>query len=95
MKPAENKTPPQKAESPQGELMKCPECGGDAFTMGKSVVSDEVRCWRVPDRWGAGIRVEEINPGGYDDLHIICRKCDTTFWDCKILEMWNAGGWWN
>ena len=61
----------------------------------KTVLSDEVQCWRIPDRWGAGIRVEENNPGGYDGLHIICRDCDTTFWESEILEMWKVGGWYN
>ena len=91
-----NQNSPKTADAPQGgELMKCPECGGNSFILEKTVLSDEVQCWRIPDRWGAGIRVEENDPGGYDDLQIICRGCNTTFEESKILKMWNVGGWYN
>ena len=90
--------PPKTADAPQGELMKCPECGNDTFAMGKSVISDKQRYWRVPvliaGKEEPGLRVEDNDHGGgYDGLHIVCRKCDTTFWENEILEMWKVGGW--
>ena len=98
MQTDENQNPPKTAEAPRGELMKCPKCGGDTFAMGKSVMSDKQRYWRVPvliaGKEEPGVRVEDNDCGGsYDDLHIVCRKCHATFWENEILEMWKVGGW--
>ena len=100
MKADENKTPPETAGAPRGELMKCPDCGGDDFAMGKSVIHEDQRYWRVPVRIPGqeehGLRIEQTKPGyAYEHLHIVCRKCGATFWEGEILEMWKAGGWTN
>ena len=99
METDQNKTPPQKAEPPQGELMRCPKCGNDAFAMGKTVMFKELRYWRIPIPWGGGdcLRAESVRPGdgGHDDFHIICRKCETLFWEGEVMEMWRANGLWD
>ena len=93
MPPNQPRPPSETADAPRCELMKCPECGHDSFQMGKTVHSDEIRCWRVSDRLGAALHAEKIDIGGDDDLHIICRKCGTQFGDGEIEEMWEVGGW--
>ena len=96
MKADENKTPPETADAPRGELMKCPECGGDEFTINKNAAM-EGRCWRVPVPWGEGkcVRVEITDPGGHDFLNMVCSNCGAQFDDGEIMEMWETGGWWD
>ena len=101
MKADQDKMPPQKADAPRGELMKCPECGNDTFAMGKSVRYKELRYWRIPIPWGTGggdcLRAENCRngDGSYDDFHIVCRKCEAVFWDAEIMEMWEVNGLWD